>query len=40
MQNAELATIPTNWGHRAGNPVGNPTDAQFLNDNLKRLLAT
>jgi len=39
MRNAELVTIPSSWGHRAGNPVGNPTDARFLNDCLARLLA-
>ena len=39
MPSAELVTIPSLWGHRAGNPVGNPKDAQFLNDCLKRLLA-
>ena len=39
MKSAELAPIPTNWGHRGGNPAGNPTDAKFLNDNLIRLLA-
>jgi homoserine O-acetyltransferase/O-succinyltransferase len=40
MGNAELAPIPSNWGHRAGNPLGNPVDAKFLNDALKRLLAS
>ena len=40
IKNAELAPIPTNWGHRGGNPAGNPNDAKFLNDKLIRLLAT
>lgn len=40
IKNAELAPIPTNWGHRGGNPAGNPNDAKFLNDSLNRLLAT
>jgi len=39
MRSAELAPIPTNWGHRGGNPAGNPIDAQFLNENLSRFLA-
>lgn len=38
MRNAELIPIPSQWGHRAGNPMGNPVDAKFLNDALKRLL--
>jgi homoserine O-acetyltransferase len=40
MRNAELRPIPTLWGHRGGNPIGNPVDARFLNENLIRLLAT
>ena len=39
MPNAELLPIPSIWGHRAGNPAGNPADAKFLNDALARLLA-
>ena len=38
MRDAELVTIPTKWGHRSGNPVGNPTDAQFINDKLRQHL--
>ena len=38
LRNAELISIPSIWGHRAGNPVGNPTDARFLNGCLQRLL--
>jgi homoserine O-acetyltransferase len=40
LPHAELIPIPSVWGHRAGNPVGNPTDARFLNDCLRRLLAS
>jgi homoserine O-acetyltransferase len=40
LPQAELIPIPSVWGHRAGNPVGNPTDARFLNDCLRRLLAS
>lgn len=39
MRNAELRVIPSDWGHRAGMPVHNPVDAQFLNDALRELLA-
>jgi len=39
MKRAELRTIPSIWGHRAGNPVANPTDFRFLNQALKELLA-
>ena len=39
MQNATLAPIPTVWGHRGGNPAGNPTDARFLNDMLMKHLS-
>ena len=40
MRHAELTTIESTWGHRAGNPVGNATDARFLNEQLQRLLAS
>ena len=40
MQRAELMPIASAWGHRAGNPANNPTDARFLNDCLRRLLAS
>jgi len=39
MKRAELRTIPSIWGHRAGNPVANPTDFRFLDQTLKELLA-
>lgn len=40
MRNAELLPIPSLWGHRAGNPAQSPEDAAFINDALKRLLAS
>ena len=40
MQRAELVPMRSDWGHRAGNPAGNPVDARFLNENLTRLLAS
>jgi homoserine O-acetyltransferase len=39
LKRAELRTIPSIWGHRAGNPVQNPTDFRFLDQALKELLA-
>jgi homoserine O-acetyltransferase/O-succinyltransferase len=39
MPNAELRPIPSIWGHRAGNPAQNPTDARFLDDSVRELLA-
>lgn len=38
MPNAELLPIQTIWGHRVNNPVQNPTDAQFVDTALRRLL--
>ncbi len=40
MRNATLAPIPSDWGHRAGNPMLNPQDAAFLDDQLGALLAS
>ncbi len=39
MPNAELRPIPSIWGHRAGNPAQNPTDAKFLDTAVRELLA-
>ena len=37
IPNAELLTIPSIWGHRAG--IGaNPADVAFLNDAIKQFL--
>ena len=39
MKRAELRPIPSIWGHRAGNPVFNPEDADFINNAVRDLLA-
>jgi homoserine O-acetyltransferase/O-succinyltransferase len=39
MPNAELRSIPSIWGHRAGNPASNPEDAKFIDDAVQELLA-
>jgi len=39
MPSAELRVIPSIWGHLAGGPGRNPADTQFIDDNLKELLA-
>lgn len=38
MRNAQLEVIPSAWGHRAGMPVSNPADAQFIDEALTTLL--
>ena len=30
LANAQLSPIPSVWGHRAGNPNGNPADTAFI----------
>jgi homoserine O-acetyltransferase len=35
LRHAELRPIPSIWGHRAGNPSGNPVDAAFLKDAVR-----
>ncbi|MEM7252513.1 MAG: alpha/beta fold hydrolase [Pseudomonadota bacterium] len=39
MPNAELRVIRSDWGHRAGNPIGNPADQAVLRDAVRELLA-
>jgi homoserine O-acetyltransferase len=39
LSNAELRPIPSIWGHRAGNPVANPTDARFIKTAVRDWLA-
>jgi len=39
MPRAELRSIPSIWGHRAGNPVLSPADAKFIGDSARELLA-
>jgi len=36
---ARLLTIPSIWGHRAGNPYQNPEDARFVQRAIRQLLA-
>ena len=38
LARGKLAPIPSIWGHRAGNPVQNPADAQFIRDQVRALL--
>jgi len=40
MKRAALRPIPSIWGHRAGNPMFNPEDADFINEAVKELLAS
>ncbi|WP_419897305.1 alpha/beta fold hydrolase [Roseomonas sp. USHLN139] len=30
LRHAQLSPIPSIWGHRAGNPIGNPQDIAFI----------
>jgi homoserine O-acetyltransferase len=39
LRNAELRPIRSDWGHRAGNPVCQPQDREFIESNVKALLA-
>ena len=39
LRDAELAPIPSVWGHRAGNPVAQPEDRAFIERHVKALLA-
>jgi homoserine O-acetyltransferase len=39
IPNARLLTIPSIWGHRAGNPFQNPEDARFIRSAIEELLA-
>jgi homoserine O-acetyltransferase/O-succinyltransferase len=39
LAQAELKVIPSIWGHRAGNPVANQTDARFIKDAVRDWLA-
>jgi homoserine O-acetyltransferase/O-succinyltransferase len=40
MPNAEFRPIPSVWGHRAGNPMRNPADQEFIFDAVRKLLAS
>jgi len=38
LANAALRPIPSIWGHRAGNPVANPADMQFIRTEVRAWL--
>jgi homoserine O-acetyltransferase len=40
LRAAELLPIPSIWGHRAGNPVMNPPDAEFIKQAVRRWLGS
>jgi len=39
LRHAELHPIPSDWGHRAGNPLNQPEDRAFIEAHVKALLA-
>ena len=39
LRQGELRPIPSIWGHRAGNPLGNPADERFIAEAVRELLA-
>ena len=39
LKHGRLVEIPSVWGHRAGNPNGNPEDAAFIDKQVEALLA-
>jgi homoserine O-acetyltransferase/O-succinyltransferase len=39
LAKAVLRPIPSIWGHRAGNPVGNPADMLFIRQEVRALLS-
>jgi homoserine O-acetyltransferase len=39
IRGARLLTIPSIWGHRAGNPWQNPEDARFIREAIVKLMA-
>ena len=36
---ARFQTIPSIWGHRAGNPYQNPVDAMFIRNAIEELMS-
>jgi homoserine O-acetyltransferase len=38
LERAELAVIPSIWGHRAGSPEGIPADLDFLTTRVRSWL--
>ncbi len=39
LATASLRPIPSIWGHRAGNPIANPADMQFIANEVRAWLA-
>ena len=39
LRDAVLAPIPSDWGHRAGNPANQPSDRAFIEARVHALLA-
>ena len=39
LKSATLRPIPSIWGHRAGNPVANPADMLFIQNEVRDHLA-
>jgi homoserine O-acetyltransferase len=40
LRHAELKPIPSVWGHRAGNPLNQPDDREFIDRHVLALLAS
>ncbi|HEY0295658.1 MAG TPA: alpha/beta fold hydrolase [Bordetella sp.] len=40
LKHGQLKPIPSIWGHRAGNPMNQPEDRAFIDNNVKALLAS
>lgn len=40
LRQGKLLPIPSIWGHRAGNPMGNAADTAFIRDAVREWLAT
>lgn len=40
VKNATIKVIPSIWGHRAGNPVTHPVDAEFISREASAFLAS
>jgi homoserine O-acetyltransferase len=38
LRHAALRPIPSIWGHRAGNPAANPSDAAVLRETVRAWL--
>ena len=38
IPHAQFRSIPSTWGHRAGNPLKSPADAAFIKEAVAELL--